>query len=306
MRVLPDPAADSSPAGGRRSSGDMHPSCPTAVTSSSPRGDNARTVREESPVVTTATATKKADAVGARAVDAARTALLESVDVVDIGEHLGHVGEDERVVTHFFACVRPGYKGWRWAVTVARAPRAKAVTVDEVVLLPGDEAIVAPEWVPWRDRIKPGDLGPGDLLPTEDDDPRLVPGYTTGDEVVDQDSVREVADELGFGRTRVLSLEGRDLAAQRWYEGDGGPASPLAQSAPAPCSTCGFLLRLSGPLSEMFGVCANGNANDDGRVVSYDHGCGAHSEVQLGKKQQPVPLPDPVLDTMNPDEFDAF
>ena len=95
--------------------------------------------------MTTATATKKADAIGARAVDAARSALLESVDVVDVGEHLGHVGEDERVVTHFFACVRPGYKGWRWAVTVARAPRAKSVTVDEIVLLPGDEAIVAPE-----------------------------------------------------------------------------------------------------------------------------------------------------------------
>ena len=36
-------------------------------------------------------------------------------------------------------------------------------------------------------------------------------------------------------------------------------------------------------------MCANGNANDDGRVVSFDHGCGAHSEVQLSKKQQPVP-----------------
>jgi hypothetical protein len=256
--------------------------------------------------VTTATATKKADAVGARAVDAARTALLESVDVVDVGEHLGHVGEDDRVVTHLFACIRPGYRGWRWAVTVARAPRAKAVTVDEIVLLPGDEAIVAPEWVPWRDRIKPGDLGPGDLLPTEDDDPRLVPGYTTGDEIVDQDSVREVADELGLGRTRVLSLEGRDLAAQRWYDGSHGPDAPIAQSAPGSCSTCGFLVRMAGPLSQVFGVCANAYANDDGRVVSFDHGCGAHSEARLGRRNRPQPLPEPVLDTLTWDELDQF
>ena len=69
--------------------------------------------------------------------------------------------------------------------------------------------------------------------------------------------MREVADELGLGRARVLSLEGRDLAAERWYDGSHGPDSPLAQSAPASCGTCGFLVRLAGPLSRLFGVCAN-------------------------------------------------
>ena len=143
----------------------------------------------------------------------------------------------------------------------------------------------------------------------EDDDPRLVPTYSYGDDPLDADDkaqVRQVAQDLGLGRSRTLSVEGRELAAQRWYDGDGGPSSPLAQSAPGSCTTCGFLLRIAGPLSEMFGVCANGNANDDGRVVSLDHGCGAHSEVQLGKKQQPVPLPDPVFDTLTPDEIESF
>jgi Protein of unknown function (DUF3027) len=266
-------------------------------------------VRNNLPVTTPAsTKTKavKADTIGAGAVDEARAALLESVDVVDIGEHLGHVVEDERVVTHFFACVRPGYRGWRWSVTVARAPRQKTVTVDEIVLLPGDEAIVAPAWVPWRDRIQPGDLGPGDLLPTEEDDPRLVPGYTAGDDIVDQDAVKELADEVGLGRTRVLSLEGRDLAAQRWYDGSHGPDAPIAQSAPGNCGTCGFLVRLGGPLSQLFGACANAYANDDGRVVSFDHGCGAHSEARLSKKNLPHPLPDPVLDTLSWDDLDTF
>jgi hypothetical protein len=251
----------------------------------------------------------KPDSTAVAAVDAARAALLDEVGAADVGEHLGHLVEGERVVTHLFACTRPAYVGWRWSVTVARASRQKTVTVDEVVLIPGDEAIVAPPWVPYRERIKPGDLSPGDLLPVEDDDPRLVPTYSYGDDPLDADDkaqVRAVATDLGLGRVRTLSPEGRELAAQRWYDGDGGPAAALAQSAPDSCTTCGFLMRLNGPLSELFGVCANGDANDDGRVVSFDHGCGAHSEVQLAKKHEPIPLPEPVVDTISPDDVERF
>jgi hypothetical protein len=256
--------------------------------------------------VMAAARTHKPDTVGVKAVDVARDALLELVDAGDVGEHLGYAAEEERVTTHFFACTRKGYRGWRWSVTVARAARAKQVTVDEIVLLPGDEALVAPPWVPWRERIQPGDLGPGDLLPVEENDPRLVPGYLADDEVIDDETVRDVSDELGLGRARVLSLEGRDLAAQRWYDGSHGPEAPIAQSAPANCRSCGFLVRLAGPLSQMFGVCANAYANDDGRVVSFDHGCGAHSEAQLHKRNLPAPLPEPVLDTLTWDDLEQF
>jgi hypothetical protein len=256
--------------------------------------------------VMAAARTSKPDTVGVRAVDAAREALLQLVGPGDVGEHLGHATEDERVTTHYFACIRTGYRGWRWSVTVARAARQKHVTVDEVVLLPGDDALVAPPWVPWRERIQPGDLGPGDLLPVEGDDPRLVPGYLADDEEIDQESVRAVSDEVGLGRPRVLSLEGRDLAAQRWYVGSHGPEAPIAQSAPAPCGSCGFLMRLAGPLSQVFGVCANAYANDDGRVVSFDHGCGAHSEARLHKRNLPIPLPEPVLDTVGWEDLETF
>ena len=251
----------------------------------------------------------KPDTAAVAAVDQARAALVEDVDAADVGEHLGHVVEDERLVTHLFACARPGYVGWRWSVTVARAPRQKAITVDEIVLIPGDEAIVAPPWVPYRERIQPGDLSPGDLLPVEDDDARLVPTYFFGDDALDPDEqaqVRTVAQDLGLGRVRTLSPEGRDIAAQRWYDGDQGPASAIAQAAPDNCTTCGFLMRVNGPLSELFGVCANGDANDDGRVVSFDHGCGAHSEVRLAKKHEPLPLPEHVVDTLSTDELESF
>ena len=128
----------------------------------------------------------KLDQACAAAVDLARA--RRSMDE-HVGEHLGAVAEGERVVTHFFECTLPGYRGWRWAVTVARAPRSKHVTVCETVLLPGDDALLAPAWVPWHERLQPGDLGVGDLLPTRADDDRLAPGYVLSDDP----AVEEVA-----------------------------------------------------------------------------------------------------------------
>ncbi|WP_240771144.1 DUF3027 domain-containing protein [Nocardioides sp. GY 10113] len=252
---------------------------------------------------------KSLDAVTADAVDAARSALLEEVPASDVGDYLGRQVDGLRVVTHLFACSRKGYVGWQWAVTLTRAPRQKRVTVVEAVLLPGPEAITAPAWVPYRERIKPGDMSPGDLLPVEDDDPRLVPTYSFGDDDLDADAkaqIRTVAKELGLGRVRTLSPEGRDAAAERWYDGDGGPDAPVAKAVADKCWSCGFLVRLAGPLSETFGVCANGDANDDGRVVSLDHGCGAHSEVRLSKRHAPVPPAPPVLDTVSQGDLETF
>jgi len=249
------------------------------------------------------------DATLVAAVEVAREAVAAQTEGDEVGEHLGHVVEGDRLVTHRFACTRRGYGGWHWEVTLARAPRQRAGTVDEVVLVPGEGAIVAPEWLPYRERLQPGDLSPGDLLPVPDDDPRLVPCWSYGDDPLDSDDraqVREVATDLGLGRVRTLSREGRDAAAERWYDGDGGPASALARSAPGSCDSCGFLVRLAGPLAGTFGVCANGDANDDGRVVSLDHGCGAHSESSLGKRAQPQPLPDHVWDTLSQDDLETF
>ena len=85
--------------------------------------------------------------------------------------------------------------------------------------------------------------------------------------------------ELGLGRARVLSLEGRLDAAERWWDGEAGPDAPIAQKAPGRCVDCGFLVPLAGGLRQAFGVCANAVAPDDGRVVALAHGCGAHSET---------------------------
>lgn len=212
------------------------------------------------------------------AVEVARAAATAVADGATVGEHLGMEMVDERVATHYFACAAPAYRGWRWAVSVARVPRSKTVTVSETDLVPGDGALLSPEWVPYAERLAPGDLGPGDVTPFVEDDPLLEAGFeATGDEDVDALALWE----LGLGRPRVLSAEGRETAASRWYEGEHGPTAPVALKAPLPCSSCGFFLPMAGALRSVFGVCANAWSPSDGGVVSLDHGCGAHSEADM-------------------------
>lgn len=210
----------------------------------------------------------------AEAVDLARRALLE-LQPTGVGEHLGVTGENECAATHHFAATLPGYRGWQWEVVVAAAPDAEYATVSESALLPGPDALVAPDFVPWDQRIRPGDLAPGDLLAPRVDDPRLVPGYLeTGDPVVD-----EVCEEIGLGRRQVLSREGRVEAAERWYS-EFGPDTEMARSAPGTCGVCGFFVPLAGALRAAFGVCANA-MGADGRVVHVEYGCGAHSDTEM-------------------------
>lgn len=244
-----------------------------------------------------AVATK--DAVLASAAELARAAAEEVAEIPGlVGEHLGVRVEGERLVAHRFACLSPGYRGWHWNVTVARPPRARTATVCEVDLLPGDDAILAPAWVPWAERLQPGDLGAGDVLPFLPDDERLDQGYeVTGDADADELAIFE----LGLGRERVLSRAGRAEAAERWYTGTRGPTAPHAVAASAPCSTCGFLLLMAGSLRTEFGVCANEWSPDDGRVVSMDHGCGAHSQTDVAPQPSDWPDPAPLLDEMGYD-----
>lgn len=230
----------------------------------------------ESPTDSAESAVVPLDAVCAAAVDAARAVAVEAGGST-VGDHLGVEAEDVLVVTHSFASTDPAYVGWRWAVTVTRADGSDDVTVDDVVLLPGRGALVAPAWVPWSERVLPGDLSPGDLLPPRPDDPRIVLAYT--------DTEGELAAaafwELGLGRPRVLSRDGRLDAAERWYDGDRGPSSAMARQAPGQCLDCAFRVPLAGGLGAAFGVCANAFSPEDAKVVSLDHGCGAHSETPV-------------------------
>lgn len=213
---------------------------------------------------------------------AAEVGPTEAADVV--GEHLGTEPEDDGSLTHLFAAELAGYHGWRWAVTLACVGDDEPVTVSEAVLLPGPQALVAPAWVPWDQRIRPGDMKPGDLLPSPADDPRLAPGYVESEDP----AVEEVAAEAGLGRERVLSVAGRDDAAERWQSGPNSPSAEIARAAPGTCGTCGFLMPLAGSMRGAFGVCANEFAPADGQVVAVGFGCGAHSSVVADVAGSPV------------------
>ena len=212
--------------------------------------------------------------------------LARSAAIADAGnpELVGadvsvEIDDDGRVETYLFEAHLAGYKGWRWCVTIAKVDKQSEPTICDVVVLPGPDALLAPEWVAYRDRIQPGDVGVGDIVPSSLDDTRLVPSVHSliADEELDAMQVFD----LGLVRARVMSIEGRDQASKRWYESDRGPQSPIAQAAPKPCSSCAFFVPISGSLRASFGVCANAISPEDARVVSVDHGCGAHSEATL-------------------------
>ncbi len=245
----------------------------------------------------------RTDAVLSGAVDLARAAAEEVADRAEhVGAHEGATIVSERLVEHRFACTMPGYRGWSWTVTLARVPRGRSATVCEVELLPGVDAILAPEWLPWSERLRPGDIGPGDVLPFRADDPRLEPGFVpTGDDEVDEVAIGELA----LARARVLSHDGIEEAAQRWYDGAAGPRSPHAVAASADCQTCGFLVPLQGELGQIFGVCTNPWSQDDGRVVAFDHGCGAHSETDVPAHAADWPEPAPIIDEMSLEVVDV-
>lgn len=250
-------------------------------------------------------ASPKLDAVTAAAVDLARQAAVELAGAEAVGEHQSAVAEAERIVTHYFDAELAGYAGWHWAVTLVRASRAKVPTVNEVVLLPQSGALLAPDWVPWEDRIGPGDIGAGMLMATPDNDPRLEPGFAATDLPVDADpaewvQLRSIVSELGLGRERVLSHEGRDRAAERWLAGPPGPEDEASRQAPGNCATCAYFVPLRGSLGTLFGACSNEYSPSDARVVSLDHGCGGHSDVVAAER--PRELPAPVFDTISIDD----
>lgn len=192
------------------------------------------------------------------AVDKAREAVAETGEG-GIGKHLGVGAIEPHVVTHRFAASVPGYRGWEWQVVLACAEGSRDVTINEIALLPGEEALRAPKWVPYSERVRPEDLGPGDIMPPAADDPRLSDGELT---------------EVGL----------RD-AKERW-RAQRGPNTPMAAQAQLQCRTCAFFL----PLVPQFGVCAN-KFSADGQVVHGAYGCGAHSATKPVALWAPAPEP---------------
>ena len=93
------------------------------------------------------------------AADFARAAALEDAkNEKYVGSQISVESDDDHIATYLFEAFLPGYVGWRWAVTVAKVDSQSAPTICDVVLLPGAEALLAPEWIPYSSRITADDV----------------------------------------------------------------------------------------------------------------------------------------------------
>ncbi len=274
-------------------------------------------------------------------------------DPEQVGDYVDAIAMDDNVTDFRFATNYCGYEGWQWSVTLYHDVEVDRWTVNESSLIPTDDALRPPAWVPWKDRLEPTDLSVTDAIGTEADDPRLEEGFrpvgvaqadtvdtdsadnsvdsnagtdvsltgtedaNKGIDSIDSDAsqqsvvpapsgvdadmpastldesntqqqpeqnidadLNEAVEQFDLTRRRVMSPLGRAQTAKRWYDGPRGPKSLSTKTASGnTCSTCGFFIPLKGELNLMFGVCANKWSPDDGRVVSLDHGCGEHSEI---------------------------
>jgi len=103
----------------------------------------------------------------------AKEALIE-ITQPETFEPTAQVIRSEGVATVAFACTLSGYPGWSWTVAVSDVVDL-APTVLELELLPGEGALLPPDWVPWADRMEEylvheKELADAALLDDDDDD----------------------------------------------------------------------------------------------------------------------------------------
>lgn len=82
----------------------------------------------------------------------ARAGLLEITPASTIGDAAGEIDEGDGVISYQFETLMDGYPGWKWTVSVAQVDDSEP-TVLETELIPAEGALLAPEWVPWSDRM---------------------------------------------------------------------------------------------------------------------------------------------------------
>lgn len=254
-------------------------------------------------------------------LDPKAIAKAVAIEVADednqVGDFVQAIELDDCVTDFRFETNVRGYEGWQWSVTLYHDVELDRWTVNESSLVPTENALRPPEWIPWKDRLEPTDLAVTDSIGTDPDDPRIEEGFRktrpesaddepqgeSDDEEASEEALQDASEPddaqegaestqtseedldeavqaFDLSRRHVMTPLGRSQTAKRWYEGPRGPKSLSTKTADGnPCSTCGFFIPLKGELNLLFGVCANKWSPDDGRVVSLDHGCGEHSEI---------------------------
>jgi hypothetical protein len=69
-----------------------------------------------------------------------------------VGNYIRTDEEEPGLRSYIFESTLRGYVGWYWSVTIFQ-PEGQEPTISEVVMMPGEGALVAPKWVPWSERL---------------------------------------------------------------------------------------------------------------------------------------------------------
>jgi hypothetical protein len=161
--------------------------------------------------------------------DVARAALAEISPPDTVGDLLERTAQDDGTSTLRFASTLSGYPGWHWSVSVAEVA-GEEPTVMEAELMPGEGALIAPDWVPWAERLEDyraaqaviaaetaaaGD-DEDDLADERDDDDDLGDDPDDGIDFEDLDD-----DELGMPLGRIDEQDEAEAESD-----DDGPEQP--------------------------------------------------------------------------------
>lgn len=87
-----------------------------------------------------------------RFLDVARAAAVENAGDKAVSSFIEVIDEGDGAYSFVFDAKLEGYKGWHWSVTLFDSGD-EAPTISEVVLMPGEKALLAPAWVPWSERL---------------------------------------------------------------------------------------------------------------------------------------------------------
>jgi hypothetical protein len=175
----------------------------------------------------------EADEVLANATDQARSALEQMTPAATIGEPLGYIVEGEHVLSLLFDCLMDGYPGWRWTVSLSRVDGESEPQILETELTPGDDALLAPEWVPWSDRLADAkeaeelvaaELGDEDFDDDDDPDDDDADDDDTDTDVTDESAEAEDGDDDGVDVLDGIDFDEALTAAQQ-SAAVGSPAS---------------------------------------------------------------------------------
>jgi hypothetical protein len=183
----------------------------------------------------------EADEVLLGAVEQARSALELITPTETIGEPLGYIVEGEHVLSLLFDCLLAGYPGWRWTVSLSRIDGDSAPQVLETELMPGDDALLAPEWVPWSDRLADSkvaeELAAAGLDDDDDEDDDDDDDHDHDDDDDhdhddddDDDSADDGVDAIEVDELLVASDKDDTEATESEAQADDGAPQPPAQA----------------------------------------------------------------------------